>query len=296
MTRPHSPTNTPGLCGDERGVSQVVGYAAILGLGLVISFGVTASLAGMVVYDIDDIQYQSAKANMNTIAADSIEVVTQAPHRETTVDMVNAELAYGNTVTIVIQAAGGGVDMTGENATSISTRTITYLVHAKESPDVYYRLAFGLVSRESDGGSAIFLERSPQFEATPERALFVLPSMTPHDDSPPSIDVMGNSRQGVILNKQQARAVKRTGLDEDGNLVAMQGNVTVQHAADLEAWAKYFKNARGFTAKDGPDADSTPSFIDDWDGDGDREVRAFFETEQIYIQYADIKVAFADRL
>ena len=68
MTTPHSPADTTDLSRDDRGVSQVVGYAAILGLGLVISFGVTASLAGMVVYDIDDIQYQSAKANMNTPA------------------------------------------------------------------------------------------------------------------------------------------------------------------------------------------------------------------------------------
>lgn len=296
MTPPHSTADTTGLSRDDRGVSQVVGYAAILGLGLVISFGVTASLAGMVVYDIDDIQYQSAKANMNTIAEDSIEVVAQAPHRETTVDMVNAELAYGNTVTIEIQAEGGGVDMTGANATRIGTRTITYLVHAKESPDIYYRLAYGLVSRESDGGSAIFLERNPQFEATPERALFVLPSITPHEDSPPSIDVMGNGRQGVLLNKQQTHSVKRTGIDQNGNPVTMQGNVTVHDAEDLEAWAKYFDTARGFTAKDGPDADSSASFIDDWDGDGAPEVRAFFETEQIYIQYADVKVAFADRL
>lgn len=273
-----------------------MGFAVVLGVGLVITFGVTAALAGMVVYDIDGIQYQSAQANMNSLAEDSLEVVASAPHRETTVDVSDAELGYGHTVTVEVRASGGGVNMTGANTTTVSTRSLTYLVDAEKSPDVYFRLAFGMVSRQTDGGSSIFQERDPKFEATPERALFVLPSITPHEDSPASIDVSGNGRQGVLFNKLQTRSVKRTALDESGNPTAIPGNVTIQNASDNGAWATYFKKTKGFSAQDGPDRDTDPSFIDDWDGDGDPEVRAFFTTEQIYIQYADIQVAYAERL
>lgn len=291
---PHPPRTA--VTTDTRGNAHTIGFATVLGLGLVLGLGVTATLGGMVVYDLSAIQYQSGVGNMNNLAKDSMEVVADAPHRETTMDMVNAELGYGNTVTVEIRAQGGGVHMYGSNTTTVSTRTLTYLVDAGDAPDVFYRLSFGMISRQSEGGNGLLLEGHPKFQATPERALFVLPSITPHPDSPHNIQVVGDSRQGVLLNNQQTYSVKRTALDNNGDLIEIPGNVTIQDADDNEAWAKYFERAKGFRAQDGPDADSKAEFIEDWDGDGDPEVRAFFTTKQIYIQYADVTAAYAERL
>lgn len=263
-----------------------------LGYMLVLSFAVMGTL-GMFVFGVSTLsgvdesaKMAAAENNLDRFTSDTNDVVQGAPYRVTEMKPTNSRLSYGGSVDVTVRASGGGVDLTGNDAYQVSTTTLQYYVEKDNDKGVTYRYAFGLVSREDNQGAKTLLRSNPNFRTGSNQTILVIPGVNQQPGSADSAGVSGNSKLPVYIESTDTQVVKRQGLDGSGNPTSMTGNVTIDDQADTNAWVEFFEDS-GFSRPSG-------GYAQDFDSDGNLEVRGEFESVRLFIRFGDVEVALDD--
>lgn len=263
-----------------------------LGYMLVLSFVIIGSL-GMFAFGVSTLsgvdesaKMATAENNLDRFTSDSNDVVQGSPYRVTQMKPTNSRISYGGTVDLTIRASGGGVNMTGNDAYRVSTTTLNYYVEKDNDQGVMYRYSFGLVSREDNQGSKTLLRSNPNFQAGSNQTVFVISGIEQQSGSTDSIGVSGNSKVPVYMESTETQVVKRQGLDADGNPTEITGNVTIDGQPDTRAWKEFFEDS-GFNQPSG-------GYVQDFDSDGQMEVRGEFSSYRLFIRFGRLDVALGE--
>ena len=274
------------LLDDERSVSGLIGYVLVFALAISGAFLLAIFGVSTLVGSGDISQVQTGLENIDRVDEGAVEVAEGAPVREVTVQPTDGSFAYRSEYSINISAKGPQVDLTGGNAINV---TGTELIHSLgDGQNLTY--ASGLVAYQQSSSEQADLRRSPQFEISSTRAVFILPLTYQKGGSSSLISVSGSDKVPITLQRGTGSEINRVAVDGDGNIVSMNGTVEVRGSSVPAVWAEYFRKSQ-FEPTD-LDGDGDAEYQADLDGDGEIEVAGGgFETERLFGNVVQISVA-----
>ncbi|MEZ3117947.1 hypothetical protein RYH80_18685 [Halobaculum sp. MBLA0147] len=290
------PSRLTRLHTDERGVQNIVGYSLLI---LIVlggsSLGLVATAEQLTAGERQT-KTTKIETNINLVRGDGIDIVQGAPYRRVNFEGVDGELRFGGTEELEVRASGGDVNITQAATANFTTRLVEYRFDPQQADEAIYRTGFGLRTKQFENSENALVQTQPVMQTGNRRTVLILPQYRRITDASASIGFTQVSQVPITLSRRNAGTVSQLATTDDGSTTVMSGNITVDETPRQNAWVRYFKSSPQFTAKDGPDADTTAEYVEDWDGDGTPEVRAHFESTRLFIRFAQIGVELDARL
>ncbi len=255
----------------SRGVSYALGFVLVFSIvlgGTLALFAVGVDvLAGV---GSDEAMSTNEEA-MTVVHSEVNDMAAQGgQRRELALELVDARVRVTDTETVRLRLETPALN----GSLTYDTRALLYEVAARETRFVY---ALGHVYRVEGGGA--HSERPPTFEMSGEQTRLVVPVLDgPTAGGPTSIGVSGTGERVLVAHRAgRPASVTRTGTGDAG-VDTLNGTVTVEGSAHPSVWETALE-ATGFET------------VQTATREGGTVVSGRFETDQLTVQQADIRIA-----
>jgi len=266
----------------ETAVSYVIGFALIFSIAILSTVGLF--IFGFdLLSSVDENQaIATGEENMDIIQGELADLTTQrAASRTERLQIANAQLGFGGSSTIRINATGQTFDFSGPNALEWQTRNLVYRLPDHDTEFVY---SFGHVYRRYDDPSSQTLSRqSPLIDYTSDQLFLVIPTLLQHPSSPDQIATGELTEREFLAEKPRpvtssTTSIERTNRQPNGDEINMSGSITIKNTTDPNAWEAAFKEI-------GLQNVQTLST-----GADEYRVEGEFTTEQLVVQQATFRI------